>query len=375
MGEQATVQLDKRQLPLKLITAIAPARICLFGDHQDYLELPIIACAIDRYIRIDCKAHKPYELLISMPDMNVIESIPLHTQKGTSLSPKGNYLAAAIHAVKSYGCIPDCGYTLTVKGSIPINAGLSSSSALTVSFVNWLLHTYGCTQDINGRLIGQIAYEAEVVLQNSPGGKMDQYTIGIGQTIFLETDTDSKHLEISHGLSGLIVGESGIPKDTIGLLGDLKGNALKAIGIVQKENPKFELAKATLVDYEQHKEMLPKSLQPYFYAAIKNHLITQEALLELQSEYVSYQKIGSLLNAHHKVLRDVLKITVPRIDQMISAAIEAGAYGAKIVGSGGGGSICALSPKGKEEKIIQAIKHAGAKDAYSVNICAGAHIL
>ena len=30
----------------------APARVCLFGDHQDYLELPIIACSIDRYISI-----------------------------------------------------------------------------------------------------------------------------------------------------------------------------------------------------------------------------------------------------------------------------------------------------------------------------------
>ena len=28
----------------------APGRICLFGDHQDYLGLPIIACAIDLFI-------------------------------------------------------------------------------------------------------------------------------------------------------------------------------------------------------------------------------------------------------------------------------------------------------------------------------------
>jgi len=33
----------------------APARICLFGDHQDYLELPVIACAIDKYITVEGK--------------------------------------------------------------------------------------------------------------------------------------------------------------------------------------------------------------------------------------------------------------------------------------------------------------------------------
>ena len=33
----------------------APARICLFGDHQDYLELPVITCTIDKYITVEGK--------------------------------------------------------------------------------------------------------------------------------------------------------------------------------------------------------------------------------------------------------------------------------------------------------------------------------
>ena len=32
------------------LTISAPGRICLFGDHQDYLGLPVIACAIDRQV-------------------------------------------------------------------------------------------------------------------------------------------------------------------------------------------------------------------------------------------------------------------------------------------------------------------------------------
>ena len=38
---------------LNNITSVAPARICLYGDHQDYLNLPIIAIAIDRYIKVE----------------------------------------------------------------------------------------------------------------------------------------------------------------------------------------------------------------------------------------------------------------------------------------------------------------------------------
>ena len=34
------------------IVSRAPARVCLFGDHQDYLNLPIIATTIDRTIEV-----------------------------------------------------------------------------------------------------------------------------------------------------------------------------------------------------------------------------------------------------------------------------------------------------------------------------------
>ncbi len=31
----------------KYIRVTAPGRICLFGEHQDFLGLPVIACAIE----------------------------------------------------------------------------------------------------------------------------------------------------------------------------------------------------------------------------------------------------------------------------------------------------------------------------------------
>ena len=35
------------------IISKAPGRVCLFGDHQDYLGLPIIATTIDKEITIE----------------------------------------------------------------------------------------------------------------------------------------------------------------------------------------------------------------------------------------------------------------------------------------------------------------------------------
>ena len=38
----------------------APARICLFGDHQDYLGLPVIACSIARFINLKACTYSTY---------------------------------------------------------------------------------------------------------------------------------------------------------------------------------------------------------------------------------------------------------------------------------------------------------------------------
>ena len=53
-----------------------------------------------------------------------------------------------------------------------------------------------------------------------------------------------------------------------------------------------------------------------------------------------------------------------QIDRMIEASMDAGAYGAKITGSGGGGCMFALTPE-DPNPICEAIRNVGG-DAYLV---------
>jgi len=355
------------------ITIVAPSRICLFGDHQDYLGLPVIACAINRQTILTAKKNSHKEFIFSLPDINSERRFSI--DEGFDVLDPGDFFGSTIRSVKKYGCIADMGYTITIQGNIPVNAGVSSSSAIVVAWCSFLLNTFGCNREITSEFIAQVAYEAEVLEHNSPGGKMDQYTIGIGNIIFIETGDHFNYQLIGKELDGLVLGESGLTKDTLGLLRSVKTNALKAIEIVKEQHSSFNIETATLKDYKEYSFLLSKELKPFFYAAIQNHLITKKALVGLKKEPVNLKEIGKLINDHHAILRDELKITVPRIDAMIEAALDAGAYGAKIVGSGGGGCIVAISPKGKEIEISQAIKNAGGKDAYPVLVAEGVHIL
>ena len=342
----------------------APGRICLFGDHQDYLGLPIIACAINRFVEIHGMANDSEEILIEMPDMKTSRSF--HINDPFDHLENGDHIASVVRVVRRYGCVLDKGYTITIKGDVPINAGLSSSSAVVVAWVSFLLKTFGCSSVITDELIAEIAYQSEVIEHNAPGGKMDQYSIALGGIIFLQTNHNNGITRIDSLLKGLIVGESGIPKNTMGLLGDLKSKALTSIKAVQAYDSDFNLHSAVLEDIDNYSDILSEELQPFFYASIKNHMITQEALIALNEGILNYKRIGALMNEHHSVLKNILKITTPKIDKMIDAALNAGAYGAKIVGSGGGGSICAIASEENKQRVIDSILTAGAKDAYAV---------
>ena len=93
----------------------------------------------------------------------------------------------SLNVLKRYGCVPNRGYDITISSNIPINSGLSSSSALTVAWIQFLLKCFMPKKTIDYKTLAELAYQTEVVETGSSGGNMDQYTISHGGTIFLNT--------------------------------------------------------------------------------------------------------------------------------------------------------------------------------------------
>jgi len=331
--------------------------------------LPVIACAINRKIVLSAKRNNFEYFEIFMPDVSSERCISIF-EPFDVLEPH-DFFASALRVARQYGCIPNTGYTIEIKSNIPINAGVSSSSALVVAWIHFLLKAFGCNQTITPQFIAQLAYESEVLEHNAPGGRMDQYTIALGNILYIDTSKDLAFKTIGTSLNGLILAESGIPKETIGLLSRLRTKAIEAINYVKKKYPSFNIKTATMDDYDQFSKEIPADLTPYFYAAIKNHSITQQALKGFEKEPFDTKLIGKLMNEHHQVLKENLKITVPKIDKLINIALNAGAYGAKIVGSGGGGSIVVLAPEDKKEAILNSLMDNGANAVYEVPITQG----
>lgn len=364
---------------IKLITqppniiSTAPARICLYGDHQDYLGLPVITAAIDRKIELIAEPITGSYLEVIAPDINEKRIIPI--QKSYADFSPSDHLKSSLHVVQQYGCNIDHGYRITITGDIPINAGLSSSSAIVVSWVQFLLYAFAPPElNIDGELIAKIAYESEVEIHGDPGGKMDQYAIGVGNVLYIDTGSSFEIERLYPTLPCLIIGESGIPKNTIGLLKKTKWGAIEAIASVKNKISDFQIKNAGEEDLPQLLPLVSAGQVPFLKAAIINHAVTRAAHSELKNTNPNAVILGNLMNRHHWALKELLGITLPLIDRMIDGALSAGALGAKIVGSGGGGCILAMANESAKEAVIESMLVSGAKNAYEVHVSNGATI-
>ena len=346
----------------------APARICLFGDHQDYLGLPVIACAINKYILVEGVPNNNNYLLFSLIDLDQL--IKINLDEDFSALQKGDHIRYVIKTLKKNNINIDKGYDIKISSKIFINAGISSSSALTVALISFFIKIF-YPKTVSEGYVAELAYQSEVVEQGGSGGRMDQYSISIGNTVYLETKNAFSFEKINNPINNFIIANSGVRKKTDLILKNLKSKANAAIATIKLNNPDFNLNLVRVSDINNFKSQLNKTSFKYFKAAVENHSITQAAYLELKKKNPNIIKLGMLMNSHHNILKNNLSITVPLIDKMIDLALKNGSYGAKIIGSGGGGSILILSNKKDENKIIKAMYNAGAKEVVKANVSTG----
>lgn len=344
-----------------------PGRVCLFGEHQDYLHLPVVPCAISLRITVDAAHQRDRLVSIALPDIGSREEFPL--VEPLSYRHERDYLRSGVNVMRRHGYSFDRGIRATVYSDIPINAGTSSSSALLVTWVALL----GCLSDQEKRLApeecARYAHEAEVLEFGEPGGQMDHYSTALGGIIAIDFVPALRLEQLSVSPGTFVLGNSGEPKDTTGILSRVKNRVLHLTHMLEQRHPGFSLhtaAESTIADLGAELSAEDAAL---LTGTIRNRQLTHEARLLLGSPPVDYRALGALLDEHHAVLRDRLHISTPKIDRMLDAARAAGAYGGKINGSGGGGCMFVYAPE-DPKSVASAITGAGGQ-AYVVTMTDG----
>lgn len=352
------------------IRVSTPGRVCLFGEHQDYLHLPVVPCAISLRIEIEASFRNDAMIRIASPDLGTTEEFSLRGH--LPYVRERDYFRSAVNVLRRSGYAFSRGLECTVRGRIPINAGTSSSSALVVSWIGLLARASDRRGSLSPEECARYAYEAEVLEFGEPGGMMDQYSTALGGVIAIDFLPEFRVQKQNNPFGTFVLGNSGEPKDTKGILARVKNRVLDAVQILSKTDAGFSLAKATHSQIQILGGGLSRDQVQLLEGTLKNRDITVEARALLERKEFDHRKFGLLLTEHQSVLRDVLGISTPKIDRMLLAAIGAGAYGGKINGSGGGGCMFAYAPENPEPVAAAIVREGG--EAFVVSADEGTRV-
>lgn len=314
-------------------TVSAPGRVCLYGEHQDYLGMPSVVMAINLRCRIHIEEREDRKVVWTSPNLGVKYSgeFDLNNLEESEIKGQQNHLLAALILAKRAGRLPQYGWNATIDSDVPVQAGCSSSSALLVAWIASMQRLSGhITTKIE--LAGQ-AFQAEVGYFDAPGGNMDHIACAVGGSLRVDPNENEGYVKLGESSFDLVLGDSNTPKDTIGILERCKFDRMS---ILHKNGGNWDE-----IDLDSLNEVDASLVK----GTLRNRDIERIASANLVEENTSIEELGALMCEHHSILRDVLKISTPKIDKMCDAAIHAGAVGAKIFGSGGGGCMIAMVPK------------------------------
>jgi galactokinase len=357
---------------MRLVKSSAPGRICLFGEHQDYLGFPVIAAGVDLTVDIDGRVSEGHHVDVELPDMGTRVSFDT---RNIQYSGKKDYLKSVVKVLKEKGLYEERRIEAVLKGNVPIQAGTSSSAAFVVAWTRFVLKASGfyCDRFLkNPAEIGELAYLAEVREFGESGGRMDQYASAVGGIVYLDfhESHDSggkmKVTPLPPGIKEFVLGDSHQPKDTQKTLKRVRTAQEEAFRELAGYIPIRDNFHVTYEAAEPYLNKISAEKRPYLRAALMNHKITDEARDEFLSESPDVGRIADLMNRHQGFLRDDLKVSTAKIDAMIEESMEAGALAGKINGSGEGGCMFAFCP-GKQEAVAEAIKRSGGTP-YIINI-------
>ena len=345
----------------------APGRVCLFGEHSDYLGLDVITTAIDQYIEIVAAPREDNRICINYLDLKDHDEFSL----GVDLEYRYNrdYVRSAFNVMSREGITAMHGWDLKVSGNIPIAGGLSSSSALAVASIMTVCEMANKTLGKEDAV--RYAFEAEVTEFGERGGMMDHFASVYGGIIHVEMTEDQRVTIIPASIGSMVIGDSCEKKeDTVGDLSRIRSTVESEYRRLSDVIPGFNQRTTPVGEVFELSRSHPNESLGMAEASLRNRDLTARAFKLLSKRELDENELGKMIDEHHRILRDDFKRSTSKIEKMITAAKSAGANGCKINGSGGGGTMMAYS-MGKEKDVASAIQNVGGV-TYIVSVGEGA---
>ncbi len=329
------------------VTAYAPGRVNLLGEHTDYnggfvLPMPL---ALGTAVALG-RGGTPGHLEAATVTFDGVETWDLSAPARDHWT---DYIVGSLREVFE-GDLPDTGFRIAIAADLPVGSGLSSSAALEVAVMRAVDEVFGL--GLTPTDIAKRARAAENRYVGVPCGIMDQFSVSVGRpgsALFLDTRRlesqtvplpDSHNFVIVHSGQGHKLSDDGYGQRVAEC-----GAACEALGV------------------ETLSDLGPEDLARVGDLAAPldgraRHILTENARVRQAVEALAAGDAATfarLMVESHASQRDDYAVSLPEIDALVAGALEEGADGARLTGGGFGGSIVAFVPKEKVEAFNKSL--------------------
>ncbi|MFT3925929.1 MAG: mevalonate kinase [Myxococcales bacterium] len=301
--------------------AYGHGKVILFGEHSVVHGRPALALAVERGAEVHAvrKAEGPTELSIAPWDVQV--------DAGGEPNQGRELLQSALKVAREF-YEDDLELSLTATMNLPGGAGMGSSAALGVAVLRAMDAARGISRSDQEIFERSLPWE-RVFHGNASGIDNAMATYG-GMAVFKKGESLTRI----------------VPRHRVRLIAGHSGSQRIAKPMIESVARQFQ------------KE--PERVGKLFDAIAS---IVSNGKLAL--EQGDLKGLGQLMTMNHMLLSSLM-LSTSELEEMIAAAMQAGALGAKLTGAGGGGCMIALIDNDEQHAAVKAALTGLGRTVYDV---------
>ncbi len=343
-------------MPAERVSAFAPGRVNVIGEHTDYNEGLALPFAIAAGVTVEATAASAGEgadqLEAIALDLGERDRFPLHAP--APAEGWRGFVRGAVAELAAAG-YPLRGGRLEITGQVPRGAGLSSSAALEVAVCLALIALGARARERGGEpppgptppmdtaldklALARLCSRVENEWAGANTGLLDQIASLFGAAdAALCIDFRTLSVEpVPLALAGwrFAVADSG------------ERHAHTSSGYNERRRECAQACALLGVDSlrdarTEQLGALPETLRRRVQHVLGENQRVLATVAALRTGEL--QRVGELLDASHASLRDLYEISTPAVETAVERLRAAGAAGARLIGGGFGGSVLGLFP-------------------------------
>ncbi len=311
------------------VSARAPGRVNLLGEHTDYNDGYILPTAIPQTTCVSMGENGGKQFSVYASDL---EQAAEFTMESAPREHFASYVYGCLRELRDHSFEPPP-LNIHISSLIPIGVGLSSSAALEIATLRALRQLFNLPLD--DVAIAQLAQQAEIRYAGVNCGIMDQMASSLADTrsmLFLDTRTLQRRVLPLPARAEILVIDSGVARS----LAASKYNERRA----ECEQAAQLLGVKALRDVSDSAalEKLPQPLR-----GRARHVVSENNRVLRAVELTDAALFGELMNASHSSLRDDYEVSIGQLDRLVELLqSESAIHGARLTGAGFGGACVAL---------------------------------